>query len=69
MLLTTWPWQPQQKNDTIDNHVKSVSQLTATNAKQNEQIIKLAEKLKRALAGEKSPNTSEKEPDSWLNPN
>ena len=35
------------KNDTIDNLVNSVSELTATNAKQNEQIIKLTEDLKR----------------------
>ena len=69
MPSTTWPWLPQQKNDTIDNLVKSVSQLTATNAKQSEQIIKLTEDLKRALAGKTSPNTTVKAPDSWLNPN
>ena len=57
------------KNDTIDNLVRSVSQLTATNAKQSEQIIKLTEDRKRALAGKPSANTTVKAPDSWLNPN
>ena len=57
------------KNDTIDNLVRSVSQLTATNAKQSEQIIKLTEDLKRALEGKPSANATVKAPDSWLNPN
>ena len=50
------------KNDTIDNLVKSVSELTTINTKQNEQIIKLTEDLKRTLAGNKSNNAIEKVP-------
>jgi len=56
-------------SDTIDNLVNSVAELTATNDKQNEQIIKLTEDLKRALAGTKSSNTIDKATDAWANPN
>ena len=35
------------KNDTIDNLVNSVSELTATNAKQNEQIIKITDRISK----------------------
>ncbi len=56
------------KNNTIDNLVKCLSQLTATNAKQSEQIIKLTEELKKALVCKTSTNTPRTQ-DLWLNPN
>jgi len=57
------------KSDTIDNLVNSVAELTATNAKKNEQTIKLTEDLKRTLAGTKNSNTIETVHDAWANPN
>ena len=46
------------KNETIDNLVSSVAELTATNAKQNTQIIKLTEDLKKALAANTNTNSN-----------
>ena len=71
------------KNETIDNLVASVAALTATNAKQNTQIIKLTEDLKKALAANNNnstwrggrPNTNPTNPtnptrnrDDWADP-
>ena len=71
------------KNETIDNLVASVAALTATNAKQNTQIIKLTDDLKKALAANNNnstwrggrPNTNPTNPtnptrnrDEWADP-
>ena len=46
------------KNETIDNLVSSVAELTATNAKQNSQIIKMTEDLKKALSANTNTNSN-----------
>ena len=71
------------KNEITDNLVSSVVALTATNAKQNTQIIKLTDDLKKALAANNNnstwrggrPNTNPTNPtnptrnrDEWADP-
>ena len=64
--LTPWLWRPQQKNETIEILIKTISELTSTNLELTATIKKLANQLERAQSKNgRSENTNASNSGKW----